>query len=107
MRSGNQVFTSTALLGALDQLIFLELSLFYVNVSYRLTEDSVDGLISEDIGDRGGHTELLVHHIKTSHVEVVGGEVSVARSGSVLDREALSVLLVGRRLNKEGGCLGG
>lgn len=59
------------------------------------TEDTINGLVTEDISDRFSETESLVINLDTSEVEGIRGQVTVARSGSVLDGEELTVLDVG------------
>lgn len=63
------------------------------------TEDTVDGLVSEDISDGFGKTEGLSSNGDSTEAEGISSQVSVAGSGSVLDGEELSVV-------DEGGGLG-
>ena len=59
------------------------------------TEDTINGLVSEDFSDGFGKTEGLVGDGDSTEVEGIRSQVSVAGSRSVLDGEELSVLDVG------------
>ncbi|GMR38324.1 hypothetical protein PMAYCL1PPCAC_08519, partial [Pristionchus mayeri] len=61
------------------------------------TEDSVNGLLSEDLGDGGGDSESLGGVDEAGEVEDVSGDVSTAAARSVEDDERLRGLHEGRR----------